>query len=116
MIHIITKGNWSLEWTNESNEGYNGDYNDADPADKCLLRVYLTYKGMECIDGSYCTQAPDDTPEPVLQQMSEDLFSALTEPQDSDIDFDYNEDGAVHFNDRSMQEWTWRTDPQQLSK
>jgi hypothetical protein len=115
-VSSFTRGDWRLEWEHHG-EGYSGDYNDEDPDDKALLRADLYYGDKPCNDGSYCTLAPDDTPEETLKRFSDDLFDKLEDGVKNIPDFVDWETTAedrfdeVKFNDRVMQEWTWRTEP-----
>lgn len=107
----FTRGDWRLEWEHHG-EGYSGDYDEDDPDDKPLLRADLYYKGEMLTDGSYCTMTPDDTSEDVLKRFSDDLFDKLENHRlEDDERFQRRLDDGYRFNDRIMQEWTWRTEP-----
>lgn len=105
----FTRGPWRLEWEHHG-EGYNGDYDENDPDDKPLLRADLYFQDIMCSDGSYCTVAPDGTPEDVLRRFSNDLFDKLEAIEVYQITVD-EEAEEVRFPDKIMQEWTWRTEP-----
>lgn len=107
----FTRGDWRLEWEHHG-EGYSGDYDDEDPDDDPLLRADLYYKNEMLTDGSYCTMTPDDTPEETLKRFSDDLFDKLENYRLEDEErFQRRLDDGYRFNDRIMQEWTWRTEP-----
>jgi len=108
----FVRGLWSLAW-NHHGEGYEGDYDESDPDDKPLLRADLYYKGIRCAEGSYCTLAPEDTPESLLLRFSNDLFDKLSDDAVLSVDEEAEE---VRFRDRIMQEWTWRTDPEKIGR
>ncbi len=93
-------GKWALTWE-DIGEGFNGDYDPDDPKDLPLLRATLDHLDANdsLSDASYCTLAPVGTPVAVLQAFSEDLFRCLPLSPD---------DGSYK---RTMQEWTWRTEP-----
>ena len=105
---------WRLRWDHVG-EGFDGDYDENNPEDKALLRADLFYDDKPCCDGSYCTLAPDGTTEELLERFSADLFDRLEEGVRTIPDFIDRETTAedrfdeVKFNDRVMQEWTWRT-------
>jgi len=109
-MNEFDRGPWSLEWDHQG-EGYNGDYDEDDPEDKALLRADLYFKGKMCADGSYCTLAPDDTPEETLKRFSETLFIILEQEHGQDPQLEENQFGEPIFNRRAMEAWTWHTDP-----
>ena len=111
--HVFSHNKWTLEWSDDTGEGYGGDYNPDDPDDRLLLRADLSYDGEPCIDGSYCTLAPATTPAPALARMSAILFSMLDggEPADEDKTPD-----GYRFKRRTMERWTWLTNPNDLDK
>lgn len=88
-------GKWSLVWESIG-EGRSGDYDPEDPTDKPHLRATLLYRGEPVDDGSYCTLATEETGEPRLRALTEDLFRALGRTPAS-------------FSRHAMQVWTWRT-------
>ncbi len=91
----FTHDRYRLDWI-FIGEGYNGEYDDADPEDKRLLRADLYADGEMLDNGSYCTLACIDTPSSVLEIMSNDLFRDLAlDPK--------------NFSKRVMELWTWRT-------
>lgn len=99
-----SNGIFKLEWV-DLGEGWEGDYNPADPNDTPLLRADLYMKGENGEwespdDSSYCTLAPVYTSTEVLKVISEDLFSALGDK----------------FRKRDMERWTWQTDPAKVIK
>lgn len=96
--HEFSKGPWNLAWSDETGEGYDGDYDPSDPDDRLLLRADLFYEMQPVDDGSYCTAAPADTPADVLASMSALLLEHLPASLD-----DYSR--------KLMERWTWQTDP-----
>lgn len=95
-------GKFTLCWESIG-EGYSGDYDPADPADRPLLRANLLIAPNDDTGTdldpdnywSYCTLAPEDTPKEILEKFSRDLFR--------DLDSGYIKS--------AMERWTWRTDP-----
>lgn len=99
-----SNGIFKLEWV-DLGEGWEGDYHPDDPEDTPLLRadLYMRGEGGEWEfpeDASYCTMAPVYTSAEVLQAISEHLFSMLGD----------------RFHKRSMEMWTWHTNPAKLGR
>lgn len=98
--YTVNYGRWKLEWK-YIGEG-RGDYFDvSDPDDVPLLRASLYYEEDEVEDASYCTLAPIDTDQDILNKMSSSLFGNLG------LDFS----NYKKINRKVMQCWTHDTDP-----
>lgn len=57
-VYMETKSRITVE-VDHIGEGWWGDYNPNDPADKPLLRFYVLRNGEYLDDASYCTQTVD---------------------------------------------------------
>ena len=103
--YTVNYGRWKLEWE-FIGEGYCDDFDASDPEDVPLLRATLYYEEDQVDDGSYCTLAPIDTDQDILNAMSSSLFANLG--------LDFN--GLKKINRRVMQLWTHDTNPATWSK
>jgi hypothetical protein len=65
----------------ETNEGWNGDYNADDPTDELLLRFDISYQGEPVDNASYCTQIPanisDQQANQVLRLIMQEVKSSV---------------------------------------
>lgn len=98
--YSVYYGRWQLIWE-YIGEGTRDSYNEDDPEDVPLLRVTLYYEEDEVENGSYCTLAPVDTNQDILNKMSSSLFANLG------LDFSMYE----KINRKVMQRWTHDTNP-----
>ena len=69
----LIRGPVKIEWVN-LNEGWSGEYDEADPMDDNLLRFDVsmqnpvTLEWEEVPDGSFCTRIPAETPNHILER------------------------------------------------
>lgn len=103
--YSVDYGRWRLTWE-YIGEGKCDNYNEDDPDDMPLLRATLYYEEDEVEDGSYCTFAPVDTDQDILNKMSSSLFGNLG------LDFSNYE----KINRKVMQRWTHDTNPTTWNK
>jgi len=102
----VVVGDYAVEWK-YIGEGYWGDFDPSYVGDEQLLRASLSYKGVDCRDGSYCTLAAVGTAEAELRSASEDLVALVTAAGGA---VEGGRDGP-EFPRRVMEEWTWRKYP-----
>ncbi len=64
MNYKLIDNDVKVELHDETNEGYNGDYNPDDPEDKLLMRFdvfkFENKEWVEVDNSSYCTELPSD--------------------------------------------------------
>ncbi|MBQ1776620.1 MAG: hypothetical protein IIZ93_00540 [Acidaminococcaceae bacterium] len=61
-------------------EGWNGDYDPADPEDENLLRFTVYMDGEQVDDASYCTTIPATTDPALVKKSAERILSEVYNP------------------------------------
>jgi len=79
--YSLTEDEVRVDLHDETNEGWNGDYDPNNPDDQLLLRFDISYQGEPVDNASYCTQIPanisDQQANQVLRLIMQEVKSSV---------------------------------------